>query len=245
MVLDEASLVVEGPAGPKEGDLQRIEEGQLRYISAASFRSRPMSGRIKWNEPMTQRFYEGLSYFGTDFGLISLLFPGLTRHQIKLKFNAEERARGAQVNEALMNRRIPDQSVKDRMRGLLTKKLEVSEVQLPLPQPKKTKTGTSASSYSAPGQPGRALDTVEEEDESGAEVDVPAPAAGPSVVDQAIQETNDRAFEEAMQTITSAKPSAASGPSVIKPKVAVRSRPRKKPVLAPAPPPPTSDSMEE
>jgi hypothetical protein len=243
MVLDEASLVVEGPAGPKEGDLQRIEEGQLRYISAASFRSRPMSGRIKWNEPMTQRFYEGLSYFGTDFGLISLLFPGLTRHQIKLKFNAEERARGAQVNEALMHRRIPDQSVKDRMRGLLTKKLEVSEVLLPLPQPqKKAKTGPSSS---APGQPAPGLDTVQEEDESGTDVDVPPPVAGPSVVDQAIQETNDRAFEEAMQTITSAKPSSGSGPSVIRPKVAVRSRPRKKPAPAPVAPAVASDSMEE
>lgn len=55
----------------------------------------------KWNKDSTDLFYQGLKSFGTDFQMISRMFPGSTRRSIKLKFTREERENPGAVKEAL------------------------------------------------------------------------------------------------------------------------------------------------
>ena len=57
-----------------------------------------------WTEEETERFYGALKMFGTDFLIISKMFPGKTRPQIKSKFIREERLDLERVNNALLGR---------------------------------------------------------------------------------------------------------------------------------------------
>lgn len=54
-----------------------------------------------WSDEETDRFYEALRMFGTDFFIISKMFPPKTRRQIKLKFIREERLDPDRVNRVL------------------------------------------------------------------------------------------------------------------------------------------------
>jgi transcription factor TFIIIB component B'' len=50
-----------------------------------------LKGPNIWTEEETELFYRGLSMFGTDFEIISKMFPGKQRRHVKLKYNREER----------------------------------------------------------------------------------------------------------------------------------------------------------
>jgi transcription factor TFIIIB component B'' len=63
----------------------------------------PGQGR-RWTPDLTAQFYEGLKSFGTDFQMISQMFPGFTRRSIKTKFTREERENPEGVREALQGR---------------------------------------------------------------------------------------------------------------------------------------------
>ncbi|KAH8724731.1 hypothetical protein GQ44DRAFT_617309 [Phaeosphaeriaceae sp. PMI808] len=56
----------------------------------------------RWGVADTELFYQGLRSFGTDFQMISQMFPGATRRSIKLKFTREERENPTGVREALL-----------------------------------------------------------------------------------------------------------------------------------------------
>ncbi|KAF2715180.1 hypothetical protein K504DRAFT_457346 [Pleomassaria siparia CBS 279.74] len=62
----------------------------------------------RWTKEGTDLFYDGLQMFGTDFDMISNMFPGTTRKSIKLKFNREERSNLGRVKEALAAPRNTD-----------------------------------------------------------------------------------------------------------------------------------------
>jgi transcription factor TFIIIB component B'' len=59
----------------------------------------------RWTNELTDRFYDGLRMFGTDFSMISTLFEHSTRRSMKLKFNREEREHPERVKEALNKQR--------------------------------------------------------------------------------------------------------------------------------------------
>ncbi|CAO2649365.1 Nn.00g067500.m01.CDS01 [Neocucurbitaria sp. VM-36] len=63
----------------------------------------PGQGR-RWNRDSTDLFYQGLKSFGTDFQMISHMFPGSTRRSIKTKFTREERENPERIREALQGR---------------------------------------------------------------------------------------------------------------------------------------------
>lgn len=60
-----------------------------------------------WSDEETDRFYEALRMFGTDFFIISKMFPPKTRRQIKLKFIREERLDPDRVNRVLAGEAVP------------------------------------------------------------------------------------------------------------------------------------------
>jgi len=114
MILDTESLVVtnrgntnnrEGGVAEEESDLtKKINSQSWLYDNrrepterfASTFKSDP------WTEEQTDAFYDALRMFGTDFFIISKMFPGKTRRHIKLKFVREERLDPDRVKSALI-----------------------------------------------------------------------------------------------------------------------------------------------
>lgn len=106
IVLDTASLEVDrhADAARSAGDLEDVVENQLtRKINQATYGKRTKTE--VWDEEMTDLFYRGLRMFGTDFMVISKLFPGRSRRQIKLKFNNEERRDPQRIKDTLLGPR--------------------------------------------------------------------------------------------------------------------------------------------
>ena len=103
IVLDTASLQVDRHADAQRnaGVLEDVVENSLtRKINQSTYGKRTKAE--SWDEEMTDLFYRGLRMFGTDFMMISKLFPNRTRHQIKLKFNNEERRHPERIKETLL-----------------------------------------------------------------------------------------------------------------------------------------------
>ncbi|KAJ5139295.1 uncharacterized protein N7515_004143 [Penicillium bovifimosum] len=106
IVLDSESLQVDrhADAAREVGDLEDVVENSLtRKINQATYGRR--SKTEGWDEEMTDLFYRGLRMFGTDFMVISKLFPGRSRRQIKLKFNNEERRDPQRIKDTLFGPR--------------------------------------------------------------------------------------------------------------------------------------------
>lgn len=104
IVLDQSSLqIVSDPtsAAATQGMREVVEHQETRRITSASFANRaPMK---KWLPVEVDRFYQGLRRWGTDFEMITTLFPGRSRRNIKLLYNREERLNPARVDYALRN----------------------------------------------------------------------------------------------------------------------------------------------
>ncbi|KAL4926449.1 transcription factor TFIIIB subunit BDP1 [Aspergillus undulatus] len=106
IVLDTTSLQVDRHADAErnEGDLEDVIENSLtRKINQSTYGKR--SKTESWDEDMTDLFYRGLRMFGTDFMVISKMFPGRSRRQIKLKFNNEERRDPQRIKDTLLGPR--------------------------------------------------------------------------------------------------------------------------------------------
>ena len=108
MIIDDQSLQIDRHADAAENaeDVEEVEENELtRRITSASWMKR--SRKEGWGEDLTDRFYQGLRMFGTDFLTISKMFPGRTRRQIKLKFAKEERVDSQRIKESLVGPKEP------------------------------------------------------------------------------------------------------------------------------------------
>ncbi|ORY45368.1 hypothetical protein BCR33DRAFT_633590, partial [Rhizoclosmatium globosum] len=104
VVLDESSLFVNAPLPDEEPDISQMEvidesAGNVR-VTSASFAVNKIRGK-RWASDDEDLFYKCLQYFGTNFELISHMFPNITRRHIKMKYNSEERARPAKITWAL------------------------------------------------------------------------------------------------------------------------------------------------
>ena len=108
--IDPTSLQIDRHAeAAAERDIEQLEtvdETDLtRKVNSGSWLKRDKSGG--WNELLTERFYDGLRMFGTDFEMISKMFPGRTRHKIKLKFVKEEKLNYEKIKATLLGEKIP------------------------------------------------------------------------------------------------------------------------------------------
>ena len=108
--IDEDSLQIDRHAAAAieraAEQLEAVDESDLtRKVNAGSWMKRDKSGG--WNALLTERFYDGLRMFGTDFEMISKMFPGRTRHKIKLKFVKEEKVNYERIRATLLGQPIP------------------------------------------------------------------------------------------------------------------------------------------
>ncbi|KAJ1558012.1 Transcription factor TFIIIB component B [Nowakowskiella sp. JEL0078] len=118
--MDQSSLVVEEDVvvgevnGRDEADLLNVDEDATRYITSSSFCKRRTRGK-RWTPEQTDLFFNALSWYGTDFSMISLLFPGMTSTNIRLKFKAEDRKSTSNITRYLNNRAIPPADIEELM----------------------------------------------------------------------------------------------------------------------------------
>lgn len=108
--IDESTLQIDRHADAAvERDAERLEgvdESELtRRVTQSTWVKRDKSGG--WNEEQTDKFYEALRMFGTDFQMISKMLPGRTRRSVKLKFTREERQDEPRIKRALLDERLP------------------------------------------------------------------------------------------------------------------------------------------
>ena len=104
IILDESTLVIENPylkhAQQLIASKPVIKEN---HLSSNSQFKRKSSGKKAWNKDETLKFYRALNTVGTDFSIMSRLFPKRDRTQLKLKFKFEERRNPNLVKKALQN----------------------------------------------------------------------------------------------------------------------------------------------
>ena len=108
--IDEDSLQIDRHAAAAveraHNQLEAVDETNLtRKVNSATWLKRDKSGG--WNALLTERFYDGLRMFGTDFEMISKMFPGRTRHKIKLKFVKEEKVNYDKIRATLLGEPLP------------------------------------------------------------------------------------------------------------------------------------------
>ncbi|KAK8933093.1 hypothetical protein H634G_07331 [Metarhizium anisopliae BRIP 53293] len=108
IIVDQSSLVMDrharAAAARANEDMETIEENDFtRLITSSSFmNTSKLRGPNVWTDPETELFYRGLRMFGTEFEMISKMFPGKQRRHIKLKFNREERHNPKLIDAAVM-----------------------------------------------------------------------------------------------------------------------------------------------
>nr|XP_060617678.1 transcription factor TFIIIB component B'' homolog [Anolis sagrei ordinatus] len=105
IILDEESLTVEvlrtkGQCVVEEND-PIFERGSTTTYSSfrKSYYTKP------WSEKETDMFFLAISMVGTDFSLISQLFPHRARTEIKNKFKREEKANGWRIDKAFKEKK--------------------------------------------------------------------------------------------------------------------------------------------
>ncbi|TPX36855.1 hypothetical protein SeMB42_g07003 [Synchytrium endobioticum] len=132
MTLDQTSLIMRQEEEEVEHEV--VDETTTKLITSASFRKNPRANHQKWSKQETELFYECLSWFGTDFGMISNMFPGRSRPQIKTKFNNEEKCHLQRINNALLNKKSPSDAIRKRMEELTTARVSARNAKSePLP----------------------------------------------------------------------------------------------------------------
>ncbi|XP_060091762.1 transcription factor TFIIIB component B'' homolog [Heteronotia binoei] len=105
IILDEESLTIEvlrtkGQCVVEEND-PIFERGSTTTYS--SFRKNYYTK--PWSEKETEMFFLAISMVGTDFSMISQLFPHRARTEIKNKFKREEKANGWRIDKAFKEKR--------------------------------------------------------------------------------------------------------------------------------------------
>ncbi|KAK5990191.1 Transcription factor TFIIIB complex subunit bdp1 [Cladobotryum mycophilum] len=106
IIVDQSSLVMDrhARANANRGDMETVEENDFtRLITSNSFmNTSKLKGPNIWTDDETELFYRGLRMFGTEFEMISKMFPNKQRRHVKLKYNREERHCPERINAAVV-----------------------------------------------------------------------------------------------------------------------------------------------
>lgn len=109
MVVDEESMVVDRH---KNASLENSSKEKIQNNPFENLYNSATYGRQQFTDPWTIeemiKFYQALSMWGTDFNLISQLFPYRSRRQIKSKFVNEEKKHPVMIELALRSKLPPN-----------------------------------------------------------------------------------------------------------------------------------------
>ncbi|PHH81098.1 hypothetical protein CDD82_1314 [Ophiocordyceps australis] len=117
IIVDQSSLVMDrhARAAATQQDLETVEENDFtRLTTSSSYRSTSkLKGPNVWTVEETELFYRGLGMFGTEFEMISKMFPGKHRRHVKLKFNREERHNPKRIDAALIGEKTTKMDIEE------------------------------------------------------------------------------------------------------------------------------------
>ena len=105
IVVDQSSLVMDRHARDAiDGPIEEIEENEFTHkVTSNSYRTgSKLRGPNHWSAEDTEKFYDYLAMHGTDFSIITSLFPGRQRRHIKMKFNREEKFQRQRIDAVLI-----------------------------------------------------------------------------------------------------------------------------------------------
>ena len=105
IVVDQSSLVMDRHARDAiDGPIEEVEENEFTHkVTSNSYRTgSKLRGPNHWSAEDTEKFYEYLAMHGTDFSIITSLFPGRQRRHIKMKFNREEKFSRERIDAVLI-----------------------------------------------------------------------------------------------------------------------------------------------
>lgn len=120
---DADSAIVSRHSRTDNSSLLREESNPFEN-PVTSFTYSKRSHTDRWTTEEVNQFYDALSLFGTDFSLISQLFPYRTRKQIKLKFNLEEK-KYPEIIALCLKRKLPA----DVMEYCKSSKMEIQSME--------------------------------------------------------------------------------------------------------------------
>ena len=106
-VLDQDSLIIRHDAlhATDNTPYTTVEESKDNQVVNARSFSKALKTPGKWSQGDTERFYQALAKFGTDFERIQVMeFPRLHRRHVKNKFHKEEKVNPERVTRALLRR---------------------------------------------------------------------------------------------------------------------------------------------
>lgn len=129
IVLDPSSLIVDRHARAREAaaTMQEVEENDFTYhITSSTYLRRNLKPQ-QWTDEETEKFYQALAAFGTDFDTICRMFKGKTRKHIKLKFNREERVNPQRINAALVGQKTVGMLTVDEYKAQTGQEYETAE----------------------------------------------------------------------------------------------------------------------
>ena len=111
IVLDEQSLYANYRDDEQQEQEQRnwevVDEREGdQFVNSASRSKQRRTQR--WSEEETERFFQAISQWGTDFEMITRLFPRRTRREIKSKWTKESRQNAKRLDEAFGRRMAVD-----------------------------------------------------------------------------------------------------------------------------------------
>lgn len=125
LILDESSTVINRTNAIKSQDaILEDSEDVISKTNYDSFRRRPSAtNQSKWSPGDTQKFYNALSFLGTDFSLMeSLFFSGhRSRTELHKKFKREERLNKCKVDIALSKRISVDEEELEDLKEVFCK----------------------------------------------------------------------------------------------------------------------------
>ncbi len=114
MVIDESSRVIDRNAETaRDADQlgEAIDEDHLTKRVNQSTVGRKLGATRSysiWDDEQTEQFYQGLRMFGTDFMMISKMFPGTSRAIVKKKYTKEEKLNPEKIFTALNSKEPVD-----------------------------------------------------------------------------------------------------------------------------------------
>lgn len=114
MVIDESSRVIDRNAETaRDADQvdEAIDEDRLtKRVNQSTIGRKPGMTRTysTWDDEQTEQFYQGLRMFGTDFMMISKMFPDTSRAIIKKKYSKEEKLNPEKILTALNSKQPID-----------------------------------------------------------------------------------------------------------------------------------------
>jgi len=116
-VADELQMEIDRPDTPSHDNYERVFERDTdRFVNSLSH-SKRHKGSARWSMAETAIFYHNLAMYGTDFESIARVMPGRTRHEIKNKFNAEDKRSSELINQCLFQPKPIDLDEAARMTG--------------------------------------------------------------------------------------------------------------------------------